>query len=99
MIPISHRVRKLIVEVIIYTKTDTIVSAHGHDRNRRDIELLETGELFIKSKSKLSLYSLYYAEVRNEFAGTPPRHCAQATQLLSKKCCSSGKPFATLCPI
>ena len=27
------------------------------------------------------------------------RHCAQATQLLSKKCWSGGKPLATLCPI
>ena len=25
-----------------------------------------------------------------------PRHCARATQLLSKKCCSGGEPLATL---
>ena len=28
-----------------------------------------------------------------------PRHCARATQLLRKKCCSSGQPLATLSPI
>ena len=27
------------------------------------------------------------------------RHCARATQLLSKKCCSGGEPSATLRPI
>ena len=31
--------------------------------------------------------------------GPSPRHCARATQLLSKKCCSGGEPLATLCPI
>ena len=31
--------------------------------------------------------------------GPSPRHCARATQLLSKKCRSGGKPLATLCPI
>ena len=31
--------------------------------------------------------------------GPSPRHCAQATQLLSKKCRSGGDPLATLCPI
>ena len=31
--------------------------------------------------------------------GPSPRHCARATQLLSKKCCSSGEPLATLCSI
>ena len=28
-----------------------------------------------------------------------PRHCALATQVLSKKCCSGGEQLATLCPI
>ena len=28
--------------------------------------------------------------------GPSPRHCARATQLLSKKCCSGGEPLATL---
>ena len=31
--------------------------------------------------------------------GPSPRHCARATQLLSKKCCSDDEPLATLCPI
>ena len=31
--------------------------------------------------------------------GPFPHHCAWATQLISKKCCSGGKPFAALCPI
>ena len=31
--------------------------------------------------------------------GPSPRHCARATQLLSKKCRSGGEPLATLCPI
>ena len=30
--------------------------------------------------------------------GPSPRHCARATQLLSKKCHSGGEPLATLCP-
>ena len=29
--------------------------------------------------------------------GPSPRHCARATQLLSKKCRSGGEPLATLC--
>ena len=39
-----------------------------------------------------ALYSL-------SFRSPSPCHCARATQLLLKKCCSSGKPLATLCPI
>ena len=31
--------------------------------------------------------------------GPSPRHCARATQLLSKKCRNGGEPLATLCPI
>ena len=31
--------------------------------------------------------------------GPSPRHCARATQLLSKKCHDGGEPLATLCPI
>ena len=31
--------------------------------------------------------------------GPSPRHCAQAAQLHSKKCCSGGELLATLCPI
>ena len=31
--------------------------------------------------------------------GPSPRHCARATQLLSKICRSGGEPLATLCPI
>ena len=31
--------------------------------------------------------------------GPSPRHCARATQLLSKKYRSGGEPLATLCPI
>ena len=31
--------------------------------------------------------------------GPSLHHCARATQLLSKKCLSGGKPLATLCPI
>ena len=30
--------------------------------------------------------------------GPSPRHCAWATQLNTKKCCSGGEPLATLCP-
>ena len=51
---------------------------------------------FIKSKPNLSLYSLYNAEACNQFAGSSPSHCAQATLLLSKKCCSSSELLATL---
>ena len=51
---------------------------------------------FIKSKLNFSLCSLYYAEACNEFAGPSPHHCAQATLLLSKKCCSSSELLATM---
>ena len=37
--------------------------------------------------------SLYYVEVRDEFARIFPRHCTRAAQLLSKKCCSGSEPF------
>ena len=54
--------------------------------------------LELKIKSSLSLYSLYYAEACNEFAEpiSLRRHCGQATQLLSNKCCSGDEPLATL---
>jgi len=35
------------------------------------------------TKPKLSLYSPYYAETRNEFEVPSPRHSANATQLLT----------------
>ena len=31
--------------------------------------------------------------------GPSPRHCFQATQILSKKCRNRGETLATLCPI
>ena len=52
--------------------------------------------------SKLSLYSLYYAEActGNEFEGSSPRHCTRATKLLSRKRWSGGcEPLPTPCPI
>ena len=54
----------------------------------------------LKSNSNLLLYSLYYAEACNEFAGPISASLRLwATQLLSKKCCSGGEPLATLCLI
>ena len=51
-------------------------------------------------KSKLSFYSLYYAEAYNKFAGPISASLRlQATQLLPKKCRSGGEPLATVCPI
>ena len=51
-------------------------------------------------KSNFSLYSLYYCEVCNEFAGPiSVSLCLQATQLLSNNCRSGGEPLATLCSI
>ena len=49
----------------------------------------------------ISIYSLLYITAKGETSlrGPFPRRCAQATQLLSKKCCSSGEPLTTLCPI
>ena len=41
----------------------------------------------------------YYAEAYKSLRGQSPRHCARATELLSKKCCSGGEPVATLYPI
>ena len=51
-------------------------------------------------KSNLSLYSLYYAEACNQFAGLISAALRpRSIELLSKKCCSGGEPLATLCPI
>ena len=50
----------------------------------------------VQIQSNLTLYSQYYAEACNEFAGpisAPLR--LWATQLLSKKCRSGGEPLAT----
>ena len=50
--------------------------------------------------SNLSLYSLYYAETCNEFAGPISASLRlRAIQLISKKCRSDGEPLATLCSI
>ena len=54
----------------------------------------------IKSKSNLSLYSLYYAETCNKLAGLIFASLRLwAAQLLSKKCRSGGEPLVTLHPI
>ena len=52
------------------------------------------GVFFIKSN--LSLYSLYYDEACDEFAGPSPRHCAGAPLLHSKKCRSGGNTVSNL---
>ena len=50
--------------------------------------------------SNHSLHSLYFAEACNEFADAISASPGlRATQLLSKKCRSGGKPLAALCPI
>ena len=52
------------------------------------------------AKSNLLLYSLYYAEAFNEFAGPNfASLCLWVTQLLLKKYHSGNKLLATLCPI
>ena len=51
------------------------------------------------NQSNFLFYSLYYAEVCNEFAGSSLCHCTQATQLLLKKCRRGDELVATLCPI
>ena len=54
----------------------------------------------LKYQINLSLYSLYYAEACNEFAGPIPASLRpRATQLPPKKCRNGGEPLATLCPI
>ena len=50
---------------------------------------------FTLNEKKCMLYSLYYAEVCYE----SPLHCARATQLLLKKCCSNNELLARLCSI
>ena len=63
------------------------------------IVIQNTNDDHHKIKSNLSLYSLYYVQACIESAGPSPRYCAQATQLLPKKCRSGGEQLATLCPI
>ena len=54
----------------------------------------------VKSNSNLSLYTrCNTSKGVTSWRGPPPRHCARATQLHSKKCRNGGKPLATLCPI
>ena len=49
---------------------------------------------------KSLVYSLYYAEACNEFAGPISASLRlRATQILSKKYRSGGEPLATLCPL
>ena len=56
--------------------------------------------LIIKSLSSLFHYTRCNTPKRvTSWRGPSPRHCARATQLLSKKCRSGGEPLATLCPI
>ena len=50
-------------------------------------------------ESNLSIYSLYYAEACNGFAGPISASLRQQTQLLSKKSHSGGEPLAPKCPI
>ena len=52
-----------------------------------------------KSNSKFCYIICITPKRVTNWRGPSPRHCAQAAQLLSKKCCSGGKPFATLCSI
>ena len=40
-----------------------------------------------------------YPKGCNESESPYSCHCASATQLLSKKCCSNDKPLETLCPV
>ena len=55
--------------------------------------------LWLQIKSNLSLYSLCYTEAWNEFAKpTSASVRLLATQLISKKCCSSDEPLEILCP-
>ena len=49
-----------------------------------------------KIQSNLSLYSLYYAEACNKFAGPVSASFRPATQLHSKKYCSGGEPLAKM---
>ena len=53
-----------------------------------------------QNQINLSLYSLYHAEACiTSWRGPSTRHCAYATQFLSKKCRSGGESLATVCPI
>ena len=45
----------------------------------------------IKSNIVLQAYSPFYAEACNECVGPTPHHCARATQLPLKKCCTVGE--------
>ena len=55
---------------------------------------------FTSVVTNLSLYTLYYAEACNEFAGPISASLRlRATKLLLEKCRSGGEPLATLCSI
>ena len=53
-----------------------------------------------QNQNQLFHYTRWITPKRvRSWRGPSPRHCAWATQLLSKKCRSGGEPLATLCPI
>ena len=58
-------------------------------------------QLHFKSKSnQIFHYTRCITPKRvTSLRGPSLRHCARATQPLSKKCRSGGEPLATLCPI
>ena len=66
---------------------------------------IETLSLFKKRlKANKSNQIFHYTRCNTpkrvtSWRGPSARHCARATQLLSKKCRSGGEPLATLCPI
>ena len=51
---------------------------------------------FVKSKSKFFFTRCITLKHVMSLRCPSPRHCAQATRLISKKCRSSGEPLATL---
>ena len=60
--------------------------------NFHDVAIIKSNQIFH--------YTRCFTPKRvTSWRGPSPRHCARATQLLSKKCRSGGEPLATLCLI
>ena len=69
--------------------------------NETRIDKLEINQVESQIKSnQIFHYTRWITPKRvTSWRGPSPRHCARATQFLSKKCRSGGEPLATLCLI
>ena len=74
-------------------------SKQAFEKSKNLLDFFDYFFNLILIKSNLSLYLMYYAEACNEIAGPVSASLRLGSTAFSKKCRSSGEPFATMCPI